>query len=117
MPEIEKNEYVEVYAPNSESDSFYDLACAKIEAPAVNYPWNEYREKRLARARELLDAAIERARNSETDYPVLIEGYEEDSSGRVKNVGYYAWMNEADLDEIELVKKSSDDSRNFRLRW
>lgn len=108
LPEIEKEEYVEAYAPRSDSESFYQLACDEIEAPAVNYPWNEYREKRLARARELLDAAVEAARDGNGEWPELIEGYREDSSSQVKSLGHYEWMHEADLEEIEIVRKALD---------
>lgn len=107
LPEIDRDDYTEAYAVPGDEDgrSFYELACSQIEAPAVNYPWEEHRAKRLSLARELLDAAVEKAREGDGDYPEIIERYREDSSGRVKNLGHYECFFEADDEDISFVAK------------
>jgi hypothetical protein len=107
MPVVADEELVEAYTPatNNNYDSFYDLACNEIEAPAVNYPWEEYRAKRLVRAKELMSAAFDAAHEQTGEYPELVEGYVHNSSGGVVDVGHYAQMHEADLDQIEIVRK------------
>lgn len=113
MPEIEKDEYVEAYG--TDDGSFLDIAYAEIrakhETPVYSVADTEERFKGAKdRARELLDQAVEKARKEEGEWPECIEGYEMDSSGNVKSVGHYAWMNEADLDDIEIVRKEEKPS-------
>lgn len=112
MPEIDKDEYPEAYSPGGKDrdlGSFDDIALAEMRDtwPSHGSPdWEAYREKYKARAHDLLSAAVDAAQNNEGEYPETVEGYEADSSGRIKSVGHYAWMNEADLDDIEIVRKA-----------
>lgn len=108
LPEIEKDEYVEAYG--TDDGSFLDIAYAEIrarhETPVYTVADTEERFKGARdRARELLNQAVEKAQNEDGEYPEIVEGYREDSSGKVKSLGHYEWMNEADLDDIEIVRK------------
>jgi hypothetical protein len=102
LPEIEKEEYL-------------DIAYAEVRAKHVDDPpvySVKDREERYKgvrdRAQALLDAAVEAARDGNGEWPELIEGYRVDSSGEVKSLGHYEWMHEADLEEIEIVRKALD---------
>lgn len=113
MPEIEKDEYPEAYGL-SRGESFHDMAWDEMRADCPNVFSEEgkaYVEKIRARGFTLLQRAEEDARNGNGEWPECIEGYEMDSSGNVKSVGHYAWMNEADLDEIEIVRKEENPSK------
>lgn len=110
MPEIEAAELPEAY--QIDGKTFDEMARDEMkgDAPAYFSPeWHAYHEKLKGRAKELFDRACEDARES-GNYPEIVEGYEMDSSGRVKSVGHYVWMNEADLDDIEIIRKDENPS-------
>lgn len=111
MPEIPADELVEAYGPQGTPDgSFIDMAHAEARGdnpPYGTQAWNDAMARIRARAKEMLDACVDAASgpSGNGEYPELIEGYEEkESGGGVVSVGHYAWMNEADLDDIEIVR-------------
>jgi hypothetical protein len=67
-------------------------------------------DRKNAEAIRILQAWDEAARAGERDdYPELIEGYEYQSNASgtgIVDVGHYAWMNEADLTKVEVIRKA-----------
>lgn len=116
MPEIEKEEYPEAYSPGGEDrekGSFEDIARDELTDEPRRWgtpQWDTYLAKLKTRARELLDQAVEKARNEDGEWPEIVEGYREDSSGKVKSVGHYECFSEANLDEIEIIGKKEKPS-------
>ncbi len=108
LPEIEKDEYTEAYAPDSDSDSFKAITIAETPAPAWGSPaWAVWSAEVDAKAEAALDAAVDAARDGNGEWPALIEGYREDSSGKVKSLGHYECFHEADLEELEIVRRTA----------
>lgn len=112
-PTIPEKELVEAYGPADRcGGSFLDVAHAElseINAPYGSEAWYALVAKIHARAKELLDEAETEARDGGGNYPGLIEGYrmQDNCSGTgVVSVGDYEWMREADLSEIEIVRKA-----------
>ncbi len=109
-PTIPEDELTEAYGVDGES--FDDLARAELESPkgcgGAGVAWDEYHAKVKARAKELLSLAGDKARDEDGEYPELIEGYEnqDNASGTgIVDVGHYSWMNEADLDDVEIIRR------------
>lgn len=111
-PTIEEDELVEAYGLDGES--FIDQAHAKARGdnPPYGTPgWDEAMKKIRGHAKLLLKQAGDRAQEGLGEYPDLIEGYEHQSNSSgtgVVSVGHYAWMNEADLEDVEIVRKEPE---------
>ena len=116
MPVCDETEVLEAYAPDDDSESFYDLAGDALdsERPKSGYgnflysgdAWEAWQAKRNALARTMLDEHVEKAREGTgDDYPHLIEGYRENSNGGVVDIGHYENMHEAEEGDIEFVRK------------
>lgn len=111
-PTIPEEELIEAYG--IEGESFQDLARAEM-VKAPNYwereAWDAWHVAKNERAKAMLDKAAQDASDGLCDYPELIEGYEnqDNSSGTgIVDVGHYAWMHEADLDEVVITRKEKE---------
>lgn len=109
---IPESELIEAY--QVDGDTPEDMARKEIaraeenegrDVPRYFSPeFNAHCQRVNARAVEIL--------KSREDWE-LVEGYEYQSNFKgtgIVNVGHYAWMNEADLDEIEIVRKEENPS-------
>jgi len=108
-PTIPESELIEAYGTSE--GSFLDQAHEAARGDNILYgspQWDEAMSRIHDHARLLLSQAEEKARDGHGEYPDLIEGYEQQSNATgtgIVNVGHYAWMHEAELDEIEIVRK------------
>ena len=69
-------------------------------------------DRKNAEAMRILQARERAARESDGEYPDLIEGYEYQSNASgtgIVDVGHYAWMNEADLSKVEVTRKEKSE--------
>ena len=108
-PTIPEKELIEAYCPSHDKGSFLDEAIdaypGRGEGRWTDEDWAKIREN----ARKALADADDSARNEDGEYPELVEGYEhqDNASGTgIVDVGHYAWMNEADLDDVEITLKA-----------
>ena len=103
---IPENEVFEAYGV----DDSEEMASWREAHPIASYFGPEYdtwAAARLVEARRILCDWEDKARAGEREYPELIEGYEMQSncSGTgIVDVGN-SWMNEADLDKVEVTRK------------
>lgn len=108
MDPIPDSEIVEAYAPDRDSDSFDGIAIGEAKTEGLcpfSEAWRAEMDRAHARARDALDAQVEKASQGLCDYPEIVEGYEMRDDGRIVSLGHYAWMNEADLEDIEIISR------------
>lgn len=113
LPTIPEEELIEAYSPGRGQGSFLDEAIDAYPGRGEGRWTDEDWAKIRANAKAALDAAAQNAQDGVGDYPELVEGYEMQSncSGTgIVNVGHYAWMREAGLDEIEVLPREESET-------
>jgi hypothetical protein len=78
---------------------------------AFSESYGAWRDSKDAEEKRILKSWGDAAQAGEREYPEVIEGYEcqSNASGTgIVDVGHYAWMNEADLSKVEIVRKVAD---------
>lgn len=110
-PTIPDEELIEAYSPGNGKGSFLDEAIEAFRSTLHRWTDEDWKVIR-SDARKALDAAVEQAKTS-GNYPDLVEGYEMQSNCTgtgIVSLGHYAWMHEAELDELEIVRKEENPS-------
>lgn len=107
-PTIGADELPEAYG----IDDSREMEAWKKSHPAPVYrapEWSAWVDAKNAEAKRILAQWDDDARNGvRKDWPELIEGYENQSNASgtgIVDVGHYAWMREADLDDVTIEAK------------
>jgi len=118
MKEIGKSELPEAYSDprDAEGRTFDDIARDMLYTGGDPYPPSGKTEdidawllRKETLALRLLQECADAARdNVDGQYPEIVEGYREDNSGNVKDVGHYESFCEADLDTISIRAKGKE---------